>query len=195
MEGGIDREFYDYYAGAYQEDDGIIRMMYAGILEPVTGIGHLIQAFQQIQNKDIRLFISGRGSMKGMIEKAEKEDSRIVYLGCTSYPEYMNNLKKADILINPRDMNLLENQYNFPSKIMEYLATGKKIISTKFPGWEKFTEQIIFCENDIKDIKEKIEQACNDAVWDGQAGYEDRRRFAEQFLWERQVERVEKMMA
>lgn len=192
MEGGIEREFYDYYDNLFQRDDDKIRLMYAGILEPVTGIVQLVQAFEQMQDENVRLFISGRGSLKGFIEEAAEKDPRIIYLGCTSYPEYMENLKKADILINPRDMNLLENQYNFPSKIMEYLATGKRIISTKFPGWEKFSECITFCESNVKDIKEKVEQICSDGSRDQQAGHAERRQFAEQFIWERQIDRLEK---
>jgi glycosyltransferase involved in cell wall biosynthesis len=32
--------------------------------------------------------------------------------------------------VNPRPSRLIENRYNFPSKLMEYLAAGRPIIST-----------------------------------------------------------------
>jgi len=39
-------------------------------------------------------------------------------------------LQKAAVLVNPRPSRLLENRYNFPSKLMEYLAAGRPILST-----------------------------------------------------------------
>lgn len=194
MEGGIDKEFYQYYDTPCQQDDGIIRFMYAGILEPVTGVEHLVQAFMQIPNENIRLFISGKGALRTVMEEAAGKDKRIVYLGCTSYSEYMENLKKADVLVNPRDMSLPENRNNFPSKIMEYLATGKTIISTKFPGWEKFSECITFCESGVTPIMEELKRVCGEDESARMVRHAKNRELAEQFVWERQIERVLKEM-
>jgi glycosyltransferase involved in cell wall biosynthesis len=44
--------------------------------------------------------------------------------------EYSTMLQKAAVLVNPRPSRLLENRYNFPSKLMEYMASGRPILST-----------------------------------------------------------------
>ena len=78
--------------------------MYAGILEPVTGVDMLVKAFMKIRNLQIRLYISGKGSYEKLIAECVKQDDRIRYLGCVPYEEYLSNLKRADVLINPRNM-------------------------------------------------------------------------------------------
>ena len=39
-------------------------------------------------------------------------------------------MKSSRVLINPRPASLPEHRYNFPSKILEYLAVGRPVIST-----------------------------------------------------------------
>lgn len=192
IEGGIDQAVYDYFENDAEElsrSDKSIVFMYAGILEPVTGIDQLVQAFCSIENRDYRLWISGKGSMKAMILDAVKSDDRITYLGCVEYEEYLLNLKKADVLINPRNMQLPENVNNFPSKIMEYLATGKPIISTRFPGWEKFADYIEFCDSSVIGIQKAVETF-------GQRDHsrQKNREFATGFIWHNQVKKMMKIL-
>lgn len=189
VEGGIDQDVYDYFEPSSveerQQEDGITTYMYAGILEPVTGVDMLLKAFTRNSNPAIRLNISGKGSFQKLVEDAVKQDHRITYLGCVPYEEYLNNLKQADVLINPRNMNLPENENNFPSKIMEYLTTGKPIISTRFPGWEKYNKYITFCESTVEGLQVALESA--DV---GKDGVKEQRKFAAGFLWSYQVKKI-----
>ncbi|MBQ7557066.1 MAG: glycosyltransferase [Lachnospiraceae bacterium] len=141
--GGIDREFYDHF----EEKDGlpgqtsdVFTAVFSGLLSPVTGADALICAMSFIDDPDIRLVITGRGELEEQIRAAASKDSRIVFKGLLPYEEYMEVLKSADVLLNPRCMSLPENQNNFPSKFMEYLGTGRPIISTRFAGWENFAD-------------------------------------------------------
>ena len=74
--------------------------MYAGILEKVTGIDLLIEAFQGIENPQIELYISGKGSLESLVNEATIKDSRIHYYGCTEYEEYKQGyeLARAEML-------------------------------------------------------------------------------------------------
>jgi len=191
MPGGINGFVYDYFREKRnsEESDKIV-LMYAGTLEKVTGIDMLLEAFEQIEDEDVELWISGKGSMVSLVEQFVEKDDRIKYLGCPSYNEYLDNLKSADILVNPRNMDLPENKNNFPSKILEYLATGKQIVSTKFPGWEKFADYISFCEKGIKNMRESLKCAYLEAMREKDQRYKKNRQFAEQFLWSRQMEKV-----
>ena len=39
-------------------------------------------------------------------------------------------MQRGLVLVNPRPPSLPEHRYNFPSKILEYLTTGRPVIST-----------------------------------------------------------------
>ena len=86
-------------------------------------------------------------------------------------------------------MNIPENQNNFPSKIMEYLAVGKTIVSTRFVGWKKFEENILFCDSTAEALKmcmeEGTEMLTNEAIV-----YAQNRDKAKMFEWKRQLARM-----
>lgn len=191
MEGGISGSFYDFFDNYKDTKDDKIILMYSGILEKVTGVDLLVEAFKKLEVPNVELVITGDGSLATWIIGVAEKYSNIKYLGCLPYDQYMEKLLAADMLVNPRNMNLPENENNFPSKIMEYLATGKVIVSTKFPGWEKYEEYIIFSESSIENLKEKIEKT----IENEKEFYRDRflcnREFSKKFLWGKQVERIE----
>ena len=193
VEGGIDQDVYDYFGQSSDEgqrnESGITTYMYAGILEPVTGVDMLLKAFSRISNPFVRLKISGKGSLENMVQAAAKQDARITYLGCVPYEEYLCNLKRVNVLVNPRNMNLPENQNNFPSKIMEYLATGKPIISTRFPGWERYNKYIAFCDSTEGGLQTALEAA--DV---GREKLKKQREFAAGFLWSNQVKKIHSLL-
>lgn len=186
--GGISRSVYDFFTQDFKTEQSGILFMYAGVLEPVTGIDLLVRAFCQVKGQNMRLAVSGKGTLEEMIKQASQSDSRILFLGCPPYEEYLHNLQKADVLVNPRNMNLPENQNNFPSKIMEYMATGKPIISTKFAGWDTFTDVICFCDSTEESLSQTLRNAAEGAVQF--APKEQIRKQAAEYLWENQVKAI-----
>ena len=52
------------------------------------------------------------------------------YLGFVEREELLRTMQRGLVLVNPRPPSLPEHRYNFPSKILEYLATGRPVIST-----------------------------------------------------------------
>ena len=210
LEGGIDKKVFDHFAcdsdepdkqaGGHVVSDGTnaLTYMYSGLLSHVTGVDMLLDAMKVLSDRNIRLVITGKGDLEDEVKKAAEEDSRITYAGHLEYDDYLNRLKKADVLVNPRSMDLPENQNNFPSKIMDYLSSGKRIISTRFAGYEKFSECIDFTDSSVEGIADKIdkiseEAAKTDASQRCSADAERRRynrEFAKQFLWENELKNV-----
>lgn len=190
MEGGISESFYNYFNTYKVPEKEKIIVMYSGILEKVTGVDLLIEAFSNLALINTELIITGDGSLSLWITEAAAKYENIKYLGCLPYEEYMDRLMSADILVNPRNMNLHENEYNFPSKIMEYLATGKIIISTKFPGWERFQAYITFCESNCKSLEQEIKRCVSTREKRGEYYYSKNRLFAVRFLWISQVQAI-----
>lgn len=189
MEGGIDEELYNAFVYKPHEKGKPITFMYSGLLNHVTGINLLLDAMKQTKRQDIRLWISGKGELEEAVKAAAEDDDRICYLGHLPYEEYVRMLQKADVFVNPRDMSLPENQNNFPSKIMDYLVTGKAIVSTRFAGWESFTENIFFCDNSVEGIKKYLEdgEAC---LAEPERNYIRNREKAAYFKWSEQIKRI-----
>jgi len=113
-----------------REDDKKIVLMYAGGLSELKGIPLLLEAFALLQDGDYQLWITGKGPMQRLVEQAAKQDPRITYWGFPPYDRVLELYQKASILINPHSTDLLSARYLFPSKLIEYLATGKPVIST-----------------------------------------------------------------
>jgi len=67
--------------------------------------------------------------MQSRVEALAGADPRIRYLGFLERDELLERLRRSLVLVNPRPAGRPENRYNFPSKILEYLATGRPVIS------------------------------------------------------------------
>lgn len=189
MEGGIDEELYDSFVYRPHEEGTPITFMYSGLLNHVTGVNLLLDAMKRVERQEIRLWVSGKGELEEAVKTAAEEDDRICYLGHLPYEEYIQKLQEADVLVNPRDMSLPENQNNFPSKIMDYLAAGKVIVSTRFAGWERFEENIVFCGNLADAISECIE-CLDEYQTDAEKQYVKNREMAKKFRWEEQIKNL-----
>lgn len=189
MEGGIDRTLLDTFRYQPHREGQPTVFLYAGLLSRVTGVDMLLEATRRIRQQGIRLIITGKGDLEEEVKQAAAEDGRILFKGHLSYEEYVKQLQEADILVNPRNMELPENQNNFPSKIMDYLAAGKMIISTRFAGWERFRENIFFCDCDARALGACMERVL-DMPADEAAVFRANRETAEQFEWQRQLKRV-----
>ena len=110
-------------------------VMYSGTLEEKYGIGVLLRAFELIEDKDLNLLITGRGSAEKDIVQACKRDSRIKFLGFLENRDRVVELEEeAGLLINLRDPNELSTRYCFPSKVLEYMVTGTPVLSVRIEG-------------------------------------------------------------
>lgn len=162
-----------------------IVFMYSGFLGRVTGVDLLLRAFEKTTDPNYRLLISGQGDeLKDLLAEAVDHDSRIVFKGYVTKEEYLQLLEESDVLVNPRNMTYQQNQYNFPSKVLEYLASGRCIVSTKFKGYEAYRDNAIFVESDEASIRDGLEAAAAALEKDRAEIYEQNRKAARQMTWE-----------
>jgi glycosyltransferase involved in cell wall biosynthesis len=90
----------------------------------------LVAALRHISDPDIRLIISGRGGLEREIRQAARSDPRITVAGFLDRQQWRSLLVSATALVNPRLSDHVENRYNFPSKLIDYLAAGRPVITT-----------------------------------------------------------------
>jgi len=109
-------------------------ILYSGTLMARYGINNLMDAFAMIKDEQTFLWIFGDGDAKTDIKKRTNCDSRIKYFGQVSREEVLHFQRQATILINPRTSEGEFTKYSFPSKIIEYFASGTPTIMHKLPG-------------------------------------------------------------
>lgn len=113
-------------------------VVYAGSLNINYGVGRLIEAMSIVDDSEISLHLYGAGSAENMIIETSKKDPRIVYHGKVPNAVATDAIYSASVLINPRNADDGEyTEYSFPSKDIEYMATGIPTLLCKLPGMPK----------------------------------------------------------
>ncbi|WP_026653775.1 glycosyltransferase family 4 protein [Butyrivibrio proteoclasticus] len=190
MEGGVDLERYKDFEPPVKS--GVTKFMYAGTLSDVTGVDILLDAIEKWHEDDVEFYISGKGYLEERVRKTAEKDNRIKYLGFVPDDEYYSLMKEIDVFLNPRNMDMEQNQNNFPSKVLEYLATGRCVVSSKFPGWEKFRDLFIFYDRGDRDLLDKLLKAKNLNNTELCRIYCTNRKRAEEYDWNKQVVNIMK---
>lgn len=109
-------------------------ILYTGALLSFAGIMNFIESFNRIKNQDAVLCILGSGECKAEIESAVEKNPRIKFLGVQPREVALRYQKEAVLLVNPRKPNGDLTKYSFPSKTMEYLASGTPMIGYRLEG-------------------------------------------------------------
>jgi len=123
-------------------------LIYAGGLFEKYGIKKLIDSFMLIEGKDLRLHIYGSGEMVKNMAVYMNLDSRIEYKGNVPNQIVVDDLQTATLLINPRPSNEELSKYSFPSKNMEYMASGTPLVTTLLPGMPEAYFPYVYLFND-----------------------------------------------
>jgi len=116
----------------------------AGSLDDQNGIIEILKAFSLLKEPFYRLRIAGSGPLKARVQEAELKDSRIEYCGYLSHDQVRELYRSADVLINMRLTERVKTPYFFPSKLLEYMASGVPVITTCTGHVEKRYGDLVF---------------------------------------------------
>ena len=86
----------------------------------------------------------GKGELQDEVLKAAASDHRIIYKGLLDHRGVLAMYEADDVLLNIRITTQVEVPYGFPSKFIEYLATGKCVVTTSFAHVESEYGQYCF---------------------------------------------------
>ena len=110
-------------------------ILYTGMTQRKYGIIELLEAFAEIKDPDIKLWITGDGNARNEIIAATTKDKRIIWFGFIQEREKVLKLQtKATILVNMRKPSEDASQYTFPSKVLEYMLSSTPVVSFKIKG-------------------------------------------------------------
>ncbi len=135
-------------------------LFYSGMLHEKFGVKELIEAFSLIENPKLRLRICGSGDYESELKELARRDKRIQILGLLNREEVLKEQANADLLVNPRTPAGDYTKYSFPSKTIEYFASGTPAIIHRLPGIPKeyYDYCFTFKSTQLYDIAEDIKK-------------------------------------
>lgn len=163
-----------------KESDGKKVVLYSGTLHYQFGIKTLLDAFSLIEDENYELWICGSGEAEREIEKRVKEDNRIRFFGFCSSESVAELRTQASVLVNPRTNDGEYTKYSFPSKTMEYLASGVPVVAYKLSGIpDEYDNYLNYVpDNSVEMLTRKIVEVCEDS----QGTYEKKAQYGKSFV-------------
>jgi glycosyltransferase involved in cell wall biosynthesis len=165
------------YTGTYQErKDGILT---------------ILNAFSKIKNRypEYKLVLTGSPQRSVNYEeilkiiKTNEMQRQVHFTGYLSEEDLRKVLTTANMLVLAKPENR-QNNYNFPTKLGEYLISGRPVITTKVGVTGKILEdkiKVVFAEFEIADISKKMEFIINNPLQASQIGAGGRKYALENF--------------
>lgn len=117
---------------------------YAGTLRKIYGIESLVRGFLMADLPDTELHIYGDGDFRVELEQLARKNESVKYMGIAPNSEIVQAELRATLLVNPRPTHEEYTKYSFPSKNMEYMASGTPVLTTKLPGMPKEYDEFVY---------------------------------------------------
>ncbi len=171
-------------------------VMYAGALTRGFGIPALLQAIAKSQQA-AQFWFFGGGDCEAEIRQAEKNDPRIRFFGKVPWLELLQHMQEASLLVSVKPVGEMHSRYQFPSKIMEYMASGTAVAATRVAGipQEYFNYVYPIDRDDADGIAEALEKILANSLEKlNEAGAAGRQFIAEQKNCFIQAERVHRLL-
>lgn len=141
-----------------------IKFMYAGRLIPIKGIKHMIEAFEQMENKDCELVICGDGEMHEYVKECSKKNSRIIYCGKLNNEQLTEMYKECDVLLVPSEW-----PEPFGRVVIEGNKYGMPVIATRCGGIPEIFEVTkggeLYQAGDVKELTNKMDYFTKRSVY------------------------------
>ena len=131
---------------------------------PLESMPYILKNFP-----DVVLVYVGEGSGRLKLEKRAKSmglDDKVIFTGFVSQEQVFAWIKKAEIVLIPYADNP-NCHTTVPSKLYEYMAVGKPIVATRFPGISEILNHksngLLYKANSLNDFTDCILQLLNDS--------------------------------
>lgn len=123
-------------------------IVYGGNLSRLYGIQNLVKGFMQT-DLDAELHLYGAGGDAEFIKECAKQDPRIKFFGRVDRKTLLIALKRAHLLVVNKPTTDDYSNYSFSSKILEYMASGTPLLTTKVGGMpEEYLEYVYVIEDE-----------------------------------------------
>lgn len=130
IEGMVEESIMDYP----KTNHDVFQVMYAGGFAKSNYIDLLLQSISKMNPDIIELHLYGNGELKDVVMDYSNQYPHIKYHGSKLNKEVLKAERDSDLLINLRNPEDPFTMYSFPSKLMEYMASGTPVLCTKLKG-------------------------------------------------------------
>lgn len=128
VDGGVNEQVINHLFPLKEKTGDVYTFVLAGMLWDQNGTKLVLDAMERYRNPNVRIVFAGKGKDVTLIEEAVKKDPRISYVGMLNMDDLFKLYEQADVLLNLRMEEDVD--FHFPGKLLEYLATGRYVIST-----------------------------------------------------------------
>ena len=128
VDGGVNKQIINHLFPLKEKSGDVYTFVLAGLLWEHNGTKLILDAMANYTNTKVRVVFAGKGVDVSLIETASHKDPRIKYVGMLNMDALFKLYEEADVLLNLRMEE--EVDFHFPGKLLEYLATGRYVIST-----------------------------------------------------------------
>lgn len=170
-----------------QKKHQIPKLLFSSTLDKQRGIEVLLEALNYTTT-DFELTITGRGEAEEKIRNTK--DTRIRFLGYLDYETYKKELSETDICLNVQLAHHEFGNFSFPSKIFEYLSSGKLVVSSDVADAKAaLGDTLIIYENDEpKQLAEAIDKAI--AIWNNSKEYQEYQKKIAKIVEDNSIQKV-----
>lgn len=112
-------------------------VIYAGGISEVYGLKMLAEGFLKANVENAKLVYYGQGPYVDEYKELCEKYPNLEYRGIVTNEIIVEEERRASLLVNPRFTTEEFTKYSFPSKNMEYMASGTPLLTTNLPGMPK----------------------------------------------------------
>jgi glycosyltransferase involved in cell wall biosynthesis len=124
-------------------------VVYAGSLRTSYGVDRLVDAVAGLTDPPATLEVYGSGELAGWVSKVAAEQAQICGPRLLPREDLLRAYRSADLLVQPRPPNQSFVRYSFPSKIIEYMASGTPVLTTRLVSMtEEYTPFVYWIDDD-----------------------------------------------
>lgn len=161
IDGGLSNQIVEHLFPLEESHTQQYALLCAGMLWDQNGTKLVLDTLDKYPSLDVIVYFAGNGNDVSLIKQRAQADFRIQYCGLLDMKQLFNLYEKADILLNLRIEEDVD--FHFPSKLIEYMATGKHVLSTSIAHAERdYGEYITFLDEiSVDALAQKIQELIN----------------------------------
>lgn len=109
-------------------------VLYAGKISKTFGVDKLVHGFLKANLDGINLVLCGDGDYAPELREKALIYKQIKFMGVVSHDVVLSLEESATLLVDPRPIDNEIAKMSFPSKIIEYMASGTPVLVSNIPS-------------------------------------------------------------